>query len=148
VKNKKLAVILVAVILGVSAVVVFFGPFRSTRDGHGISKEEEKLVKTFYEEYNDRNFAYLYYVLFGSDFRENTPYARFEALQRNIHDGTGEVLEWELVAREAREHQGMPIIHAGYRTVRERENTVDEFVLMERDGIWTIENMVQQAADR
>lgn len=147
-KKKKLAVILAAVILGVSAVIVFFGPFGTSRDVHRMLREEEKLIRTFYEEYNLRNFVYLYYVLFGSDFRENTPYARFEALQRNVYDGTGEVFEWEQVGREAREHQGMPIIHISYRTVRERENTLDEFVLMERDGIWTIENMMQQALGR
>ena len=142
-KNVKPIIIAVVAVLVVVAVVFLFGAVRNAQRDHKVAKGEEKLINTFYEEYNNRNFTYIYHVMFGANFRENTPYAEFEAVQKAIYNKTGKAIKWESSERETKEEKGTALIYSRYKALREKQNTVDEFALMEKKGVWAIENMRQ-----
>ena len=81
--------------------------------------------------------------MFGANFRENTPYAEFEAVQKAIYNKTGKAIKWESSERETKEEKGVALVYSRYKTLREKQNTVDEFALIEQKGVWAIENMRQ-----
>ena len=142
-KNVKPIIIAVAAVLVAVAVVFLFGVLKKAQTEHKIAKGGEKAISTFYEEYNKRNFTYIYHVMFGANFRENTPYAEFEAVQKAIYSKTGKVIKWESDERETKEEKGVALVYSRYKTLREKQNTVDEFALIEQKGVWAIENMRQ-----
>jgi hypothetical protein len=144
VKNIKTIVIAaVAAVLVAAAVIALFGVIREGRRERNISRGEEKLIKTFYGEYNSRNFEYIYHVMFGANYRQNAPYAEFEAVQKAIYSRTGKVLKWERKEREVKKDGDRTQLYSSYKTLREKHNTIDEFIIMEQNGIWTIENIRQ-----
>lgn len=135
-------IILIVLFATLIAFTLFWQFFLS---GYLLLPSVERLVGSFYEQYNHREFKYIYDVLSHEKIRARMNPLQFETMMQDSYDKIGPVRERKRLAWKSKLTKTGRFFLVKYQVKRTKAISVDKFTLIKKNKDWFVYDYFIQA---
>ena len=114
--------------------------------GYVLLPSAERFVSGFYDQYNNRDFDYIYEVLSGQKIRNHMSRPQFEAMMRETYNKLGPVKTRRKISWKAKFGQKEVYFLIAYKVKRAKTESTEKFTLVKKGKLWFVFDYVVRSA--
>ena len=114
--------------------------------GYLLLPSAERFVDSFYDQYNRREFGYIYNVLADAKMRAHMQPPEFQYMMEDTHGKLGAVRETKRIGWKARFLKGQAYIFLTYKVKRAKAEATEKFTIVKKNNIWYVSDYVVRSA--